>query len=101
MICISDIKYAGARSQNSVPAYLMDVCTIIFIEQNIIVSVFFTHFIIMGIIPEKRFPGAPGIIQALFDGAGVLLNICKMPFDIILTHNKTATADMAQTEART
>ena len=101
MICISDIKYAGARSQNSVPAYLMDVYTIIFIEQNIIVSVFFTHFIIMGIIPEKRFPGAPGIIQALFDGAGVLLNICKMPFDIILTHNKTATADMAQTEART
>ncbi len=101
MICISDIKYAGARSQNSVPAYLMDVYTIIFIEQNIIVSVFFTHFIIMGIIPEKRFPGAPGIIKALFDGAGVFLNICKMPFDIILTHNKTATADMAQTEART
>lgn len=101
MICISDIKYAGARSQNSVPAYLMDVYTIIFIEQNIIVSIFFTHFIIMGIIPEKRFPGAPGIIQALFEGAGVFLNICKMPFDIILTHNKTAIADMAQTEART
>ena len=101
MICISDIKYAGARSQNSVPAYLMDVYTIIFIEQNIIVSIFFTHFIIMGIIPEKRFPGAPGIIKALFDGAGVLLNICKMPFDIILTHYKTAIADMAQTEART
>lgn len=101
MICISDIKYAGARSQNSVPAYLMDVYTIIFIEQNIIVSIFFTHFIIMGIIPEKRFPGAPGIIKALFDGAGVFLNICKMPFDIILTHNKTAIADMAQTEART
>ena len=101
MICISDIKCAGARSQNSVPAYLMDVYTIIFIEQNIIVSIFFTHFIIMGIIPEKRFPGAPGIIKALFDGAGVLLNICKMPFDIILTHNKTAIADMAQTEART
>lgn len=101
MICISDIKYAGARSQNSVPAYLMDVYTIIFIEQNIIVSIFFTHFIIMGIIPEKRFPGAPGIIQALFDGAGVFLNICKMPSDIILTHYKTAIADMAQTEART
>ena len=101
MICISDIKYAGARSQNSVPAYLMDVYTIIFIEQNIIVSIFFTHFIIMGIIPEKRFPGAPGIIKALFDGTGVFLNICKMPFDIILTHYKTAIADMAQTEART
>ena len=101
MICISDIKYAGARSQNSVPAYLMDVYTIIFIEQNIIVSVFFTHFIIMGIIPEKRFPDAPRIIKALFDGAGVFLNICKMPFDIILTHYKTAIADMAQTEART
>ena len=101
MICISDIKYAGARSQNSVPAYLMDVYTIIFIEQNIIVSIFFTHFIIMGIIPDKRFPGASGIIKALFDGAGVFLNICKMPFDIILTHYKTAIADMAQTEART
>ena len=101
MICISDIKYAGARSQNSVPAYLMDVYTIIFIEQNIIVSIFFTHFIIMGIILEKRFPGAPGIIKALFDGAGVFLNICKMPSDIILTHYKTAIADMAQTEART
>ena len=82
MIGISDIKYAGARSQNSVPAYLMDVYTIIFIEQNIILSVFFTHFIIMGIILEKRFPGAPGIIKALFDGAGVLLNICKMPIDM-------------------
>ena len=101
MICISDIKYAGARSQNSVPAYLIDVYTIIFIDQNIIVSIFFTHFIIMGIIPEKRFPGAPGIIKALFDGAGVFLNICKMPSDIILTHYKTAIADMAQTEART
>ena len=101
MICISDIKCAGARSQNSVPAYLMDVYTIIFIEQNIILSVFFTHFIIMSIIPEKRFPGAPGIIKALFDGAGVLLNICKMPIDIIFTHYKTAIADMAQTEVRT
>ena len=101
MIYINDIKYAGARSQNSVPVYLMDVYTIIFIDQNIILSVFFTHFIIMSIIPEKRFPGAPGIIKALFDGAGVFLNICKMPSDIILTHYKTAIADMAQTEART
>ena len=55
----------------------------------------------MGIIPEKRFPGAPGIIQALFDGAGVFLNICKMPLNIISAHYKTAIADMAKTEART
>ena len=79
----------------------MDVYAIIFIDQNIIVSVFFTHFIIMSIILEKRFPGAPGIIKELFDGAGVFLNICKMPLNIISAHYKTAIADMAQTEART
>ena len=87
MIYINDIKYAGARSQNSVPAYLIDVYTIIFIDQNIIVSIFFTHFIIMGIIPEKRFPGAPGIIQALFDVAVLIPHGLRLT---ILREIKTA-----------
>ena len=65
-------------------------------DQQIIYIVLLAQFPICAVILQDGFHGAPGIVQPLFNHAGITLDIRKMRPNIPLTHNKAHIPDVGK-----